>query len=731
MNILVTGGAGYLGCWVTTELLKRGHFVRIFDKFCFGKLNENNEILWATHPNIEVIEGDIRHWQKYPNLFDGINCVIHLAGLANEPSCLLSPPTAYEVNVDCTIEIARQCIQRGVKKFVYPSTCAVYGKTIANWVDEESSTDPISLFSKTKKLAEENLIKLANESLSVLVLRLPTLFGYSPRMRFDLALNQMVATAKLYGKIEVRGRGNQWRAFLNVRDCAEAIAEVIEKDIPATLSFARILNLGSNDLNIRIIDLAKEVSNRIPGTQIEVLLDDEDLRTYRVRFDLFSSIFKYTPQRKIKEGIEEVLEWLETHPDENPFDEKFINVFRLKKLRSLPVKDGGEPVSPKFIPLAKPLLGREEEEAVLDCLRSGWITSGPNIRTFEQNFARLVGAEEAVAVSSCTSAIHLCLVEAGVKPGDEVITPPITWISTINTILNMGAKPIFVDVEEDTLNINPELIEEKITDRTKAIIPVDLAGHPCELNRILDIAEKYKIRVIEDSAHALGAKYHSKPIGSIAERTCFSFYATKNITTIEGGMISLQNDAEAKRLRILATNGLVDTAWDRYGRSAFQSPQDLIEIGFKYSMSNLSAGIGVQQLKKLPEFNNRRKKIAELYKQSLSEIDEIILPSTRDNVEHAWHLFIIRLNLKAIKKSRDEIAFMLRQENIGTGIHFYGVHLHPLIQNLCSVLPKDLPVATKASYEILSLPIHPNLTDEDVNFVVESIKKVIYYSKHN
>lgn len=730
MNILVTGGAGYLGCWVVCELIKKGHKVRILDRFCFGKPVENNEIDWAKHHNVEIIEGDIRHWQKHPNLFDDIDCVVHLAGLANEPSCLLSPTTAYEVNVDATIEIARQCIQKGIKKLIFPSTCAVYGKTISTWVDEESPAEPTSLFSKTKKLAEENLTKLANEHFSIIIFRLPTLFGYSPRMRFDLAVNQMVATAKIYGKIEARGGGNQWRAFLHVRDCAEVIAECVEKDLPEPKSHAFTLNLGSNDLNKRIIDLAREIADYIPGTKIEVPLDDEDLRRYKVKFDLFSSLFKTLPKRKIKDGVDEVLKWLNAHPNENPFGEKFINVFRLKTLRSLPVIEGGEPVSPRFIPLAKPSLGKEEEDAVVECLRSGWITSGPNIKTFEQSLANFVGAKESVAVSSCTSAIHLCLVEAGIKPGDEVITPPITWISTINTILNMGAKPVFVDVEEDTLNINPKLIEEKITERTKAIIPVDLAGHPCELNQILEIANKYGIRVIEDSAHALGAKYHSKPIGSIAERTCFSFYATKNITTIEGGAITLQDEEKAKHLRILATNGLIDTAWDRYGRSAFQSPQVLTEIGFKYSMSNVSAGIGIKQLKKLPEFNSKRKKIAELYKEALAEVDEIILPTERSYVEHAWHLFIIRLNLNALKKSRDEFAFMLRQENIGTGIHFYGVHLHPLIQRLCSVSTEDLPVATKASSEIISIPLHPSLTEEDVNFVVESIKKVIYYSKH-
>ncbi len=420
MRILVTGGAGYLGCWVVFELLARGHKVRVFDRFCF---NKPEEIDWVANSDVEIIQGDIRHWQRYPGLFDGIECVVHLAGLVNEPSCVLSPPSTYEVNVEATTELARQSLQRGVKKFIFPSTCAVYGKGTSKWVDEESKTEPMSLFSKTKKLAEENLIKLSCEALTVFILRLPTLFGYSPRMRFDLAVNQMVATAKMYGKIEVRGGGNQSRAFLHVKDCARAIADVVEKEIPERQS-SFVFNIGSNELNKKIIDLANEIARYIPGTKIEIPLDDEDLRTYRVNFDLFCRTFQYVPRLTIKDGVDEVLRWLDSHSTENPFGEKFINVFKLKKLRSLPVEEGGEPTSPKFIPLAKPQLGEEEEESVLNCLRSGWITSGPNIKAFEQSFARFVGAREAVALSSCTAAIHLCLVEAGVRPGDEVITPP-------------------------------------------------------------------------------------------------------------------------------------------------------------------------------------------------------------------------------------------------------------------------------------------------------------------
>ena len=725
MRILITGGVGYLGCWVVHELLERGHQVRVFDRMCFDFPEEAD---WLKNPNVEMIQGDIRHWQKFPDLFDNVDVVIHLAGLANDPSCALCPITAREVNVDCTIELARQSSQKNVKKFIFASTCAVYGKGIGDWLDEDSSTNPVSTFAQTKREAEEKLQTLAHENFSPVIARFSTLFGYSPRMRFDLAVNQMVSTAKRQKRIEVRGGGNQWRPFLHVRDCARAICMLCEGE-PSRVH-NQIFNIGHNSLNKKIMDLAREIAGVIDGTEIDVVRDDEDLRTFRVQFEKFTTSFHFEPEYTIQKALQEITDWLERYPDEDPFSDKYINVLRFKKLRNIPVQKGGEPTAPLFIPLAKPVMGPEEEQAVLQAMRSGWLTSGHNIHAFEQSFASAVGAKEAVSVSSCTSAIHLCLVEAGLKPGDEVITPPITWVSTINTLLNMGLKPVFVDVDPNTYNIDPYKIEEKITEKTKAIIPVDLAGHPCELDEIQRIAKKYDLHLIEDSAHALGAMYRSQKVGSITERTCFSFYATKNITTIEGGVITLDDAEKAKYLRILATNGLTDTAWDRYGRSAFLRPQELVVAGYKYTMSNISAGIGLEQIKKLQTFNNIRQRLATRYYYSLSDIDEIILPTVKDYVQHAWHLYIIRIDTKKVKKTRDEIAFMLRLENIGTGLHFYGVHLHPYIQQICGVTPEDCPISTQISDEILSLPLHPLLTEENIQYVVDAIKKVLYYVKH-
>ncbi|HDP33561.1 MAG TPA: DegT/DnrJ/EryC1/StrS family aminotransferase, partial [Candidatus Hydrogenedentes bacterium] len=296
--------------------------------------------------------------------------------------------------------------------------------------------------------------------------------------------------------------------------------------------------------------------------------------------------------------------------------------------------------------------------------------------------------------------------------------------STGNTILNMGAVPRFVDVDPRTLNMNPALLEEAITPRTKLIMPVHIAGHPCDMDAIRVIADKYGLPVVEDAAHALGATYRGVPIGG-SGTACFSFYAIKNITTMEGGMIALQDEDAASRLRLLASNGMTATAWDRYGRSAISAPPEVIIPGYKYALGNVNAAMGIEQIKKFARFKASRARIAAMYRAVLSEMDEIDVPCEAPNVEHAWHLFIIRLKLDKIGWTRNEIAYALRQENIGTGVHFYGLHLHRYYREALGLRPEQFPEATRLSDEILSLPLHPQLSDKQLNEVVSALKKVL------
>ena len=293
----------------------------------------------------------------------------------------------------------------------------------------------------------------------------------------------------------------------------------------------------------------------------------------------------------------------------------------------------------------------------------------------------------------------------------------------------MGAKLVLADVRADTLNIDPDAVRAAITDKTKAIMPVHLAGQPCDVEAIDAVAKERGLAVVQDAAHALGAAYRGTPIGGQASPACFSFYPVKNITTIEGGMIALQDEAQAEELRLLANNGMSSLAWKRYGPDAAASPPEVVRPGFKYNMTNVSAAMGLEQLKKLSGFMSARRRLVRLYRAALAEIDEVSLPAVIDGVTHSWHLMIVRLDLSRLTKSRDEIALALKQENVGTGVHFHAVHLHEHYRDRLGYGESDLPVATAASKAILSLPLHPGMSDKNVREVVDALKKVVSFSR--
>lgn len=720
MHVLVTGGGGYLGAWVVRYLLDAGHQVRIFDRFCFGDASAPEP-----HERLDLVRGDIRRLQETPEFLEGIDAVMHLASLSNDPSCDLDSEMAMDVNFESTVELAKLALQRQVRRFVFASSCTVYGRGVFEILDENSPANPVSTFGKSKLAAEQALLRMRNEHFEPVIARTGTMFGCSPRMRFDLAVNQMVATALRQGRIEVRGGGGQWRPFVHVRDAARAMVAML--GAPAEKVSGQIFNTGSDLYNTRIIDLAKRVARHFENIQIELAKDDDDLRNFRVQFGKIREKLDFNCEFSIDDGIDEVRKYLD-ESGADPFQEMYFNVRRMKSLLATPVAEGGEPVAARFIPLAKPSLGEEEEQAVLQTLRSGWLTSGPHVHAFERAFGKVVSSDNAVAVSSCTAALHLCLVEIGVKPGDEVITSPITWASTGNTILNMGAKPVFADVCPRTLNIDPAALERAITPKTRAIMPVHMAGQPCDMDAIRAIAAKHGIEVVEDAAHALGAAYKGRPIGGDGDFSCFSFYAIKNITTMEGGMIAARDPDRAARLRLLATNGMAASAWERYGRSAVPVPPEVIVPGFKYALGNVSAAMGLEQMKKFNQFMESRKRLANMYRAVLSDIEEIDLLEVLPDRDHAWHLFIVQLHLEKLTMGRDEIAAELRRENIGTGVHFHALHMHRYYRETLGMKPEDCPEAARASRRILSLPLHPLLTDKNLHEVVTALKKVLFHA---
>ena len=721
MRILVTGGAGYIGCRLVPLLLDAGHAVRLFDRFCFGE-----EPIAAFQERCEVVRGDIRRQQEVPDLLNGIDAVVHLAGLVNDPSCLINAEMAHDVNVDSTRELAHRASGHGVKRFVLVSTLGVYGQGVFDVLDEASSTNPVSVYAGTMLEAEQALLETRGGDFEPVVARIGSLFGWSPRMRFDLGLNHMVATARKEGFVNIYGGGEQWRSFLHVLDACEAIRTLLEA--PAEKASGEIFNIGSEAGNRRIGELAEHVAKSLGDLPVKRAPGDADMRTFRATYAKAEKVLGIRCERTIDDGITEIRDGL-TSLDGDPFDDRFLNAPRMRHLLDTPVDQGGEPAVPRFIPLYKPTLDVEEENAVLDALRGGWLTSGPKLKQFEADFAKVVHAPHVIGTISCTAALHLCLVHFGVGPGDEVITSPITWASTGNTVAHMGAKLVLADVLPGTLNIDPADVARKITPRTKAIMPVHLAGQPCDLEAIYALGREHGIPVVEDAAHALGASYKGTPIGGCGDFACFSFYAIKNITTMEGGVVCCRDEEAARHIRLLATNGMSATAWDRYGRSAAPAPPVVVEPGYKYLMGNVSAAMGIVQLKKLNEFQAARQRLARLYEVALRDIEEIEVPEQIEGIEHAWHLIIIKLRLDQLRKTRDEIAADLRKENVGTSVHFFGLHLHPYFQEWLGIQPEDLPNATKISNSILSLPLFPRMTDRDVYHVVEALKKVLHHAR--
>jgi dTDP-4-amino-4,6-dideoxygalactose transaminase len=387
--------------------------------------------------------------------------------------------------------------------------------------------------------------------------------------------------------------------------------------------------------------------------------------------------------------------------------------------------DGGTPASPEFIYLTRPWIGDDEKAEVLDTLNGIWLSRGPKVSQFEEEFAKYTNVANAIAVSSCTAALHVALVAAGIKEGDEVITSPITFPATTNAVIYERATPVLADVDPRTFNIDPDRLEERITPRTKALIPVHIAGQPCEMNRIMEIAKQHNLVVIEDAAHAIAAKYEGKMIGSIGDAGTFSFYASKNLCTGDGGMLTIREDTRlAEFSRVISLHGMSSTAWKRYTKEGAAN-WELVYPGFKYNMTDIEASLGIHQLRKIEKITELRTKIADMYNERLADVPELTLPFVAQNVRHAWHLYIVTLDLEALTVSRDRFAELLKAENVGTGIHFISVHKQPYYRQHFGFKDEDYPNAAWLSDRILSLPLGPLMNETEVDLVVSAIKKVI------
>jgi len=375
-----------------------------------------------------------------------------------------------------------------------------------------------------------------------------------------------------------------------------------------------------------------------------------------------------------------------------------------------------------FLPFHLPDIGDEEIRSVVATLRSGWLTTGAKVKQLEEEFSRYTGATHSVAVNSGTAALHLALDAIGVKEGDEVIVPTMTFTASAEVVLYFKARPVLVDCDPDTLNIDAERIEEKITSRTKAIMPVHFGGHPCEMDCILQIARKYNLRVIEDAAHALPTRYHGQMIGTIGDITCFSFYVTKTITTGEGGMATTDNPEWAEKMRIMSLHGISKDAWKRYTNEGSWY-YEVHYPGYKYNLTDIAAAIGIEQLKKCDRFLEARRRIATAYDRGFRDLPEIEIPTCRPGLDHAWHLYVIKLKLERLSIQRAEFINKLKEKGVGTSVHFIPLHLHPYYHDNLGYNRCDFPVATTCFERIISLPIYPTMSEDDIQRVITAVRE--------
>ena len=376
------------------------------------------------------------------------------------------------------------------------------------------------------------------------------------------------------------------------------------------------------------------------------------------------------------------------------------------------------------LPYHRPCIDDDEINEVVETLKSGWLTTGSRTFQFEEDFKKYIGSRHAIGLNSCTAGLHLAAATQEFAPGDEVITTTMTFPATASAMIHARLRPVLVDVEPGTLNMDVSKVEEKISPRTRAIVPVHFAGHPCDMDSIMDLARKHKFVVIEDAAHALETRYKGRKIGNMGNPTAFSFYANKNITTGEGGMLTLDDDSMADETRVLRLHGISRDAWKRFGKSGFVN-WEFHFPGFKYNMADINAALGIHQLKKAERFLQLRKQYALLYDQAFSQVPELEILETREYAEPSFHLYIISLRLEQLTVTRDEFINAIQSTGIGVAVHYRALHLQPFFQKEFGTRQEDFPVATRYSESVISLPLYPRMSVKQIERVIGVVTELV------
>ena len=748
--ILVTGGAGYLGSRLLPQLISAGHNVRVVDTLWFDSKP-------LQHPRLEVISADLAAFD--PAWLRGVDDIIHLAGLSNDVTAEFAPELALRSNVQATSALATAAAAEAARRrrpirCIFASSCSVYhspehfGDGSPELLTEDHRVEPSAIYSQSKRLAEIELLKASDSEplFCPVILRKGTIFGFSPRMRFDLVVNSFSLDAWSNRRLVLNGSRDVWRPLLHIDDAVEAYLTLLK--IPAKRMKGRTYNLLGR--NVRVSDLATEVASVLRqdcGVNLEIVRDptkDNGGRSYRVDGGKIGADLGIHPNRETRASVLDLWGKLQDHSfgKDPASDARYFNIRWLTQnsipgtaeVASSPSRHNGksngqkggstyEPQARRQVPYFRHGIGDEEIQAVCETLRSDWLTSGPRVKQFEADFSAFVGAPYTIAVASATAALRLALEAMGVGSGDDVLVPTMTFASAVAVVIHLGARPVFVDCTADTLTMDPADLERKITSNSRVVMPMHYAGHPCDLDRVHEIATRHNLEVLEDAAHALTAAYHGKTIGSTSETSCFSFYANKTITTGEGGMIVTFNPDLAARMRLMAYHGINRNVPNSSGVKRWWS-YEVVAPGFKDNMTDIQAAIGVEQLKKAHTFRTARQRCADLYREALNEVPGVRAPASCATVRHAWHLHVIQLQPEELKITRDEFSLRLEEEGVANSVHYLPLHLHKYYKETLGCQPDDCPAAATAYDRIVSLPIFPGLADDDVVYVAEQVRKL-------
>lgn len=377
-----------------------------------------------------------------------------------------------------------------------------------------------------------------------------------------------------------------------------------------------------------------------------------------------------------------------------------------------------------FLVFGSPKIEEDEILEIAAVMRSGWLGTGPRVAQFEHDFGVYRGAAHAVALNSCSAALHLSLLASGVGPGDEVITTPLTFCATVNAIIHTGATPVLADIDPDTLNIDPAQVRARLSERTRAIVPVHFAGRPCEMDELMPLARQHELKVIEDCAHAIETQYHGRNVGTIGDFGCFSFYVTKNVVSGEGGMVLARKEEDAARIKVLGLHGMSKDAWKRFGDEGYKHYY-VVEAGFKYNMMDLQAAIGLKQLARVETYWQRREAIWKRYVDELADLPLALPPKPAPDTRHAHHLFSVQVDEARGGISRDAFLDAMTAQGIGVGVHYLALTEHPYYQQSLGWRPEHTPHATRAGRRTVSLPISAKLSDQDVSDVISAVRLIL------